>query len=207
MFDETERNNSVDVIGRGGDETDVEEDFAVLLEKSGDPSERLSRGQKVTGRVVSISGDSVYVDLGGKTEGSIDIGEFAGEEGVPGIKEGDVVEAFFVSVQDGIRRLTTLVNGYSAVTLKAISDAFEAGVPVNGEVKREVKGGFEVSVGGVRCFCPFSQIDLKGGREGGVYLGRTFPFNILEHEENGKNIVISRRSWLEKERQARIEKL
>ncbi|MEJ2697168.1 MAG: S1 RNA-binding domain-containing protein, partial [Candidatus Sulfobium sp.] len=126
---------------------------------------------------------------------------------VPGIKEGDEVEAFFVSVQDGIRRLTTLVNGYSAVTLKGISDAFEASVPVNGEVKREVKGGFEVSVGGVRCFCPFSQIDLKGGREGGVYLGRTFPFNILEHEENGKNIVISRRAWLEKERQARIEKL
>ena len=207
MFDETESNNSVDVIGREVDSVDAEEDFASLLEKSGDSSERLARGQKVTAKVVSISGDLVYVDLGGKTEGSIDVGEFVNEEGVVGVKEGDEVEAFFVTVQDGIRRLTTLVNGYSAVTLKAISDAFEAGVPVNGEVKREVKGGFEVSVGGVRCFCPFSQIDLKGGREGGVYLGRTFRFTILEYEENGKNIIVSRRACLEKERQERIEKL
>jgi small subunit ribosomal protein S1 len=207
MFDETGSSNSVDVINRGGEAVEVEEDFASLLEKSGDSTERLSRGQKVTVRVVSISGDSVYVDLGGKTEGSIDIGEFVNEEGVPGIKEGDEVDAFFVSVQDGIRRLTTLVNGYSAVTLRAIRDAFEAGLPVNGEVKREVKGGFEVSVGGVRCFCPFSQIDLKGGREGGVYLGRTFPFNVLEYEENGRNIIISRRARLEQEKQARIEEL
>lgn len=207
MLDETEKNNSVDVISQENKPVEVEEDFAALLEKSGDSSERLSRGQKVTARVVSISGDSVYVDLGGKTEGSIELSEFVREDGTIGIKEGDEVDAFFVSVQDGIRRLTTLVNGYSAVTLKAISDAFEAGIPVNGEVKREVKGGFEVSVGGVRCFCPFSQIDLKGGREGGVYLGRTFPFNILEHEENGRNIVVSRRAWLEKEKQARIEKL
>ncbi|MEJ2683162.1 MAG: S1 RNA-binding domain-containing protein [Candidatus Sulfobium sp.] len=207
MSDETERDNSVDVISRGGDAVEVEEDFAALLEKSGDSSERLSRGQKVTARVVSISGDFVYVDLGGKTEGSIDIGEFVNEEGVLAVKEGDEVDAFFVSVQDGIRRLTTMVNGYSAVTLKAISDAFEAGVPVNGEVKREVKGGFEVSVGGVRCFCPFSQIDLKGGREGGVYLGRSFPFNVLEYEENGRNIIVSRRARLEEERRAKIEEL
>ena len=204
MFDETERNNSVDVISREVGAADVEEDFAAMLEKSGDSSEKLTRGQKVRARVVSVSGDLVYVDLGGKTEGSIDIGEFKNEEGVAGVGEGDEVDAFFVGVQDGIRRLTTLIHGYSAVTLKAISDAFEAGVPVNGEVKREVKGGFEVSVGGVRCFCPFSQIDLKGGREGGVYLGRTFPFDVLEYEENGRNIIVSRRACLEREKQERI---
>lgn len=207
MFDETGSNNSVDVIRSEVGAVDVEEDFAAMLEKSGDSSEKLSRGQKVRARVVSISGDLVYVDLGGKTEGSIDIGEFRNDEGIAGVSEGDEVDAFFVGVQDGIRRLTTLVNGYSAVTLKAISDAFEAGVPVNGEVKREVKGGFEISVGGVRCFCPFSQIDLRGGREGGVYLGRTFPFNVLEYEENGRNIIVSRRAYLEREKQEKIAKL
>jgi len=59
----------------------------------------------------------------------------------------------------------------------------------------------------VRCFCPFSQIDLKGGREGGIYLGRTFPFKVLEFEENGKNIILSRRSLLEQEKAEKVEKL
>ncbi len=183
-----------------------EEDFAAMLDRSG-MGEKLYPGKKIKARVVSVSGDLVYIDLGGKSEGAVDLAEFTDEEGSARVSAGDEIEAFFVTVQDGLMKLTTLVGGYSAVTLKSIRDAYEAGVPVNGEVKRQVKGGFEVSVGGVRCFCPFSQIDLKGGREGGVYLGSAFPFRILEYGEDGKNVVLSRRALLEQEKQARIEKL
>lgn len=182
------------------------ESFAELLEKSGKQSERLHPGQKVRADVVSISGDLVYIDLGGKSEGVVDLGEFTDKEGNVTVKTGDSIEAFFVTVQNGIRKLTTLIGGYSAVTLNGIRDASEAGLPVNGEVRREVKGGFEISVGGVRCFCPFSQIDLKGGREGGVYLGVTFPFKVLEYKENGKNIVLSRKALLDQERIEKLEK-
>ena len=186
---------------------DNEESFAVMFEKSCGPSEWLSPGQKVRAKVVSISDDFVYIDLGGKSEGVIEISEFVNADGLRTVKEGDEIDAFFVSVQDGTRRMTTLINGYSALTLGSIRSAYEAGIPVNGEVKREVKGGFEVSVGGVRCFCPFSQIDLKGGREGGVYLGRSFPFKVVEYEQDGRNIIVSRRALLEEEKQARIDKL
>ena len=158
-------------------------------------------------RVVSISGDLVYIDIGGKSEGVIDLEEFREKDGSVRIQEGEEVEAFFLSVQNGIRKLTTLVNGYSAVELTSIQSAYEAGLPVNGEVKREVKGGFEVLVGGVRCFCPHSQIDMKGGREGGIYLGQTFPFKVLEYEEEGRNIILSRRVLIEKEKQASIDRL
>lgn len=78
---------------------------------------------------------------------------------------------------------------------------------MNGDVRREVKGGFEVTVGGVRCFCPFSQIDLKGGREGGIYLGSTFPFKVIEFGENGKNVIVSRRAVLDRERLEKLEVL
>jgi len=183
-----------------------EESFASLLEKS-KGMERLAPGQKVRARVVSISGDMVYIDLGGKSEGVIDLNEFVAKDGTTCVKVGEEVEAFFVTVQDGARRLTTRTRGYSAASLTEIRNAFEGGVPVNGEVKREVKGGFEVAVGEVRCFCPFSQIDLKGGREGGVYMGRTFPFKVLEFEEGGKNVIVSRRALLEEEKKARIDQL
>jgi small subunit ribosomal protein S1 len=183
------------------------ESFAKLLEKNGTKSQRLAPGQKVKARVVSISGDLVYIDLGGKSEGVIDLAEFIEEDGSVRIREGEEIEAFFLSVHDGIRKLTTLINGYSAVELKSIQSAYEAGLPVNGEVKREVKGGFEVQVGEVRCFCPYSQIDMRGGREGGIYLGQTFPFKVIEYEEDGRNIILSRRVLLEQEKQAGIERL
>jgi small subunit ribosomal protein S1 len=168
---------------------------------------RLEPGEKVRGRVVTISDDLVYVDLGGKTEATIELSEFVDEAGTRRVAEGDEVEAFFVSVQDGVRKLTTLIHGYSALQLNTIRDAWEHGQPITGDVKREVKGGFEVSAGGVRCFCPFSQIDLKGGREGGVYLGQTLPFKVLDFKEDGRNIILSRRAYLEEQRRRRIEEL
>ncbi|HXX56899.1 MAG TPA: 30S ribosomal protein S1 [Thermodesulfovibrionales bacterium] len=185
----------------------VEESFAELLEKSGSPSGRLEPGQKVRAKVISISEDFVYIDLGGKSEGMIDVKEFMDQDGTLRVREGEEIEAFFVSLQDGGRVLTTKIRGYAPQSLKAIRDAFEAGLPVTGEVKREVKGGFEISVGGVRCFCPFSQIDLRGGREGGIFLGQSFSFKVLEFGEEGRNIVVSRRVLLEEEKRAKREKL
>ena len=205
MSDENIENNAPDT-----EKTEVkreqEENFAAMLDQCS-IGERLYPGQKVRAKVVSVSGDLVYIDLGGKSEGAVDLAEFINKEGVTIVHEGDEIEAFFVTVQDGLMILTTLVGGYSAITLNGISDACEAGVPVNGEVKKEIKGGFEVSVGGVRCFCPFSHIDVKGGREGSVYLGRTFPFKVLEYGEEGKKIVLSRRVLLEQEKEAKVEKL
>ncbi len=207
MSNENNENPS-DVNNNAGTEVaaDVKEDFAQLLAQS-TAQERLGPGQKVRARVVSISGDFVYIDLGGKSEGVIDVSEVKTADGALTVHVGDEIDAFYINVKDGARRLTTKVNGYSAATLAAVRDAFEAGVPVNGTVKREVKGGFEVSVGDVRCFCPFSQIDLRGGREGGVFLGQTFPFRVIEYEENGKNVILSRRILLEEERKARTDKL
>ncbi len=184
-----------------------EESFAALLEKNGAVSARLSPGQKVRARVISISGDAVYIDLGGKSEGMITLSEFIDDNGICQVKEGDVVDAFFLSVQDGIRRLTTLSRGYSSLRLDAVSDAFSAGIPINGDVKREIKGGFEVSIGGVVCFCPWSHIDIRGGRVGADYIGKTFSFKVLDYKEGGRTIVVSRRAVLEQERQARIDLL
>jgi len=183
------------------------ESFEEMLDKSFQGPGRLAPGQKITTKVISVAGDLVYIDLGGKSDGVIDIEEFMDEDGSLKINEGDEIDAYFISVQDGIRKLTTLVNGYSPAILTNIEDAFNAKLPVNGEVKREIKGGFEISINGVRCFCPFSQIDLSGGREGGIYLGQTFPFSILEYSENGRNIVVSRRALLEEERKKKVASL
>ncbi|MGD1075403.1 MAG: S1 RNA-binding domain-containing protein [Thermodesulfovibrionales bacterium] len=206
MLDERIENDSLkdDQTAKG---VEHEESFASLLEKSISLGGRLDPGQKVRAKVISISGDFVYIDLGGKSDGVIELKEFTDDKGDIPVRVGDEIDAYFMSAQDGTKALTTRVHGYSAIRLNDIRGAFDAGLPVNGEVKREVKGGFEILVGGVRCFCPFSQIDLKGGREGGIYLGQTFPFKVLTFEEDGRNIVVSRRFFLEQERQQRINRL
>ncbi|HEY3277199.1 MAG TPA: S1 RNA-binding domain-containing protein [Syntrophorhabdaceae bacterium] len=189
------------------EETGKEEQFAELFEKSGNMSKRLEPGQKIKSFVVSISGDFVYIDLGGKSEGVVDLSEFMDENNNYTVKVGDELEVHFVTVQNGVKKLTTLVRGVSTVDLSGIREAFEAGLPVNGKVAGELKGGFEVRVGKVRCFCPFSQMDLRASRDAGVYVGEIFPFRILEFEEGGRNIIVSRRALLEEERQVQVEAL
>jgi len=199
---------NTDLTGEAkNEEPTKEEQFAELFEKSERSSKRLDPGQKIKSTVVSISGDFVYVDLGGKSEGVVDLSEFMDENSNCTIKTGDELEVFFVSVQNGLKRLTTLVRGLSTVDLGGIRDAYEANLPVNGKVTGELKGGFEVHVGKVRCFCPFSQIDLRGSRDAGLYVGETFAFRVLEYEEDGRNIILSRRALLEEERKAQVEAL
>jgi small subunit ribosomal protein S1 len=187
--------------------SEPEESFAELFTKENKLPGRLEPGQKVKTRVISILNDAVYVDLGGKSEGVIDLAELTADDGTSTVNVGDEIEAFFVSVQHGVRKLTTKIRGYSTLTLAEIRDAHAAGLPVSGKVKSEVKGGFEVTVGGVRCFCPLSQIELKGTRNTGAYVGQTFPFKVLEYEEDGQNIILSRRALLEEQREAEMERL
>ncbi len=204
-----EKNNmestAVNPVSAG--EGEPEESFAELFTRENKLPGRLDPGQKIKTRIISIVNDTVYVDLGGKSEGVIDLAELTADDGTCTVQEGDEIEAFFVSVQHGVKKLTTKVRGYSTLTLAEIRDAHEAGLPVSGKVRSEVKGGYEVSVGGVRCFCPLSQIELKGTRENGSYIGQTFPFKVLEYEEDGKNVILSRRALLQEERDAERERL
>ena len=183
-----------------------EEDFAALFEKESKMPERLEPGQKIRTTVITVSGEMVYVDLGGKSEGVIDLSEFQREDGTYNVREGQEIVAYFLSVQNGAKRLTTRFRGFSTVDAAEIRDAFHANIPVTGKVRAAVKGGFEVTVAGVRCFCPFSQMDLKVSKDSVAYLGQTFSFKVLEYENDGRNIVLSRRALLQEERQAQIER-
>ncbi len=187
--------------------SEPDENFEILFKESSSLPGRLDPGQKVKSVVAGISGDMVYIDLGGKTEGVIDIKEFLDEAGDCSIKTGDEVVVFFTSVQNGLKRFTTLTRGVSSIHLSDLRNAFEAGLPVSGKVKSELKGGYEVIVGKARCFCPFSQIDIRGNRDTTTYIGETFPFKILEFEEDGRNIILSRRALLEEEQVLLKEKL
>jgi len=85
--------------------------------------------------------------------------------------------------------------------------AQENGMPVEGTVAESVKGGFSVTVMGQRAFCPISQIDNKYTENPADHVGQTYVFEIVKIEENGRNIVVSRRRLLAREAEIHAEKI
>src|SRR5207247_78827 len=70
-------------------------------------------------------------------------------------------------------------------------------IPGGGKVWAGIKGGYEVTVGGLRGFCPFSQMDLRRVDATEEYVGRVLEFRVTTFSDNGRNLVLSRRRLLE----------
>ncbi len=191
---------------RSGEE-ESEESFAELLEKSfRDQGGRLEPGEKVTAQVLKISGDWVFLNTGRKGEGVVEKKELLDAEGNLTIREGDTLTAWFLSSFNNEMRFTTRLVG--AAGQSQLEDARATGIPVEGYVEKEVKGGFEVKVAGnVRAFCPFSQMGLRRTDSPDAWVGRHLPFRVTEYGEKGRNIVLSHRAILEEERQKEKEAL
>jgi small subunit ribosomal protein S1 len=175
-----------------------EESFAELFEEySKGMNETLQLGDKVRGKIISIGKESVFVETGTKIDGVVDKTELLDENQELPYKDGDSLELYVVAYDGGEIRLSKTFSGVGSIRL--IEEAFEKAVPVEGKVKGEIKGGFHVDIMGKRAFCPISQIDLKYVENPTEYVGETFPFVITQFEEDGRNIVVSRRNLLEKE--------
>jgi small subunit ribosomal protein S1 len=170
------------------------EDFATLFaQEAARPT--LEVGQVVKGRVIQIAAESVFVDVGGKGEAWIERAELTDDEGRLQINVGDEVEATVVSVGDEVRLSHKLRQGAQA--RQALAVAAENGIPVEGKVAAVIKGGYEVTVAGLRAFCPFSQMDLRRVESADEYVGRVLEFRVTTYGERGRNIVLSRRRLLE----------
>ena len=183
---------------------DPNEDFATMFAASAQ-TKRLQNGQTVDGRIVAIGPEVALVDVGSKGEASIAVSELANDEGVIDAKVGDRIQATIVSTHGGLTLSRRLQRG--AATRRQLEDAFRAGLPVEGKVESQVKGGYSVTVAQQRAFCPGSQIDTVRDTDPAVHLGRVYTFRIIEYHEEGRKFVVSRRALLEAEQQARAEQV
>ena len=183
-----------------------EESFAEMLEKTYEEPTRFEPGQKVEVGIVRIGRDWVFLNLGGKSEGYFGVSEVTDKEGNVTVKEGDVVEAYFLSSSKGGMLFTTRLGKGSEANAH-LEEAFNSQIPVEGTIEKEIKGGFHVKIAGsIRAFCPFSQVGLIYNEIDEI-IGKQKLFQIIEYGENGKNIIVSHRAVLEEERRKQFEKL
>ena len=175
-----------------------EEDFAAMFEASLQ-ARQLEKGETIEGSIVAIGPEVALVDVGGKGEAVIDADELTNAEGEIEFAVGDRVQAMVVSTTGGVKLSRRLAG--AAASDRQFEDAFHSGLPVEGKVERQVKGGYEVRIGRHRAFCPISQIDVRGA-DALAHEGNVYQFRIIEYKDGGANIVVSRRALLEEEQRA-----
>jgi len=187
--------------------TDEDKSFAEMFqETAAGTKERLRPGQKIEATVVRIAKEWIFLDLGAKSEGSVAKNEFTDGEGNLVVAEGDRVQVYFLSEKRNERLFTAKVSG--GAVAGHLDEACQNGIPVEGTVTAETKGGFDVRFSGsVRAFCPFSQMEMRRIENGEEYIGKKFVFKVTKFSEHGKNIVVSRRALLEEERAQQKEAL
>lgn len=192
-------------------------DFAQVLaefeQEAPAKSEEPAVGEKVSGHVSSIGEESVFVDLGAKSEATIPVAELKDAEGNVTVNVGDTIEATVTGTdpESGALQLRKKAGGKSKKTVEVVPEirqAFESGLPLEGSVTGLNKGGAEVQVFGMRAFCPLSQLDLRYVADPQQYVGQKLTFKVARLEEGnrggrGPNIVLSRRALLEDEQQSR----
>ena len=185
-------------------EGEPKESFAALFEAEAKTKKGRARGyspgQSVEGTVVRVGREAVFVTLDGKHEGWLDLFELKERPNV-----GDTLRAIVVS-HDGdaaVKLGTVAPRGRGA---EGLMQAMDSGLPVEGVVSGVNKGGLEVTVDGVRAFCPAKQVDVRFA-ELAQFVGQRLSFVVTQVKDGGREVVLSRRVILEREADALRAKL
>lgn len=161
--------------------------------------EGLAEGDRLKGIVESINNDDVFVDLGSKalgTPGIVPLRQFGDKPPEAG-QEIDV-KVTSIKEAEGLIQLS-LPRGHHKPA--GDWDAVSAGQVVECVVNKSNKGGLEVNVGSLRGFLPASQADLYFVGDLEPFVGQKLTVQITEVNPKKRNLVVSRRKYLEAERE------
>jgi small subunit ribosomal protein S1 len=161
-------------------------------------------GTVLQGTIVSQIGNDVIVEVGLKSEGIVDVGEFDNPEDIVLGKRIDVLLEDTDS-ENGLvllnKRKADLIKGW-----EGILETKKEGDVVLGKVIRRIKGGLLVDIG-VPVFLPASQVDIRKPGDISRFIGKEVECKILKIDIEGRNIVISRRKLIEEKRQSSKERI
>jgi small subunit ribosomal protein S1 len=151
------------------------------------------------GKVVSLRGKSVFIDLGAKSEGVVPIEQFQGTLPNPGDLIDVVVDRF--DTDEGL-----LLLSLKGAAVEANWENIHRGMIVEARVTKTNKGGLEVDVDGIRGFMPIGQIDINRVEDAAVFVSQRLRAVVTEANPRERNLVVSRRELLERERAELREK-
>ncbi|HEY8665056.1 MAG TPA: S1 RNA-binding domain-containing protein [Tepidisphaeraceae bacterium] len=181
----------------------MDTDSPAPAKPSGGGEDRGGRGGDKTmkvGKIVSVGKDDVFVDFGGKSQGIVPALQFEEEP-----KVGDEME-FHVERYDAAEGLLILSRKGSTAT-NVSWENLEVGQVVEATVTGTNKGGLELEVKKMRAFMPAGQVELFHVPDFAEYVGKKMLAEVTQFEREGRNLVLSRRNVLEREREEQKQKL
>jgi small subunit ribosomal protein S1 len=154
------------------------------------------------GRVISVDPkkDEVFVDFGGKSQGVAPFSQFETEP-----KVGDEIE-FNVERYDA-REGLLILNRKGAAASNVTWENLEIGQVVEGMVTGVNKGGLELQVKNMRAFMPAGQVDIYFNKDISVFIGQKLKAEVTQFDAGSKNLIISRRNILEREKEEAKQKM
>ena len=184
---------------------ETDESFSDLLsqyEKSHSPKADDGRKQ-IEGTVISVSADTVYLDIGYKSEGILPLSVFqnAGETPKPGDKlpvsvKGRDPEGYYELSRSRVERPTDWPS---------LERAFRDKATIVGTVTGVIKGGVTVDVG-VRAFMPASRSGVRDAAELAKMVGQQISVKIIKLDVADEDLVVDRRVVAEEEERAGKER-
>lgn len=164
----------------------------------------IKEGEIVKGTVVSFNDKEVVVDIGFKSEGFVTIDEFRDPDD---LKIDAQIEVLVESMEDDDGRL--VLSKIKAEKMKGwmkFDEGINEGDTVEGRIIKQVKGGFIVDVEGIEAFLPMSLSALKGVSERDA-MAQKFMFQVAKLNKQRRNLILSRREVVQKEREVLREHL
>ena len=185
----------------------LEENFSELLEKSL-VDFKYKEGQVIKGTVLSVTNDTVVIDVGLKSEGRIPLKEFHSPGEEHSVEIGQKYDVYLEKLEnkegEALLSRERARKEESWSNLEKLQDSKQQ---VTGVITGRVKGGYAVDIEGALAFLPGSQVDLKPIKDISPLLNKPQPMVILKMDKLRGNIVVSRRALLEESRKADRSKL
>ncbi len=176
-------------------------DFARLYEES---ISTVKDGQIVKGRVVAIKEKEVIVDIGYKSEGVVPKAEFSDPDA---IRIGDEINVLVESIEDEHGMVViSKEKAERAVGWDMVIARYAEGDMLDGRVSRKVKGGFMVDIG-VEAFLPASLAAVRNIGGMNQMVGQVLPFKIMKINKARRNIVVSHKDALFKQKEEDKKKI
>jgi len=157
----------------------------------------LEEGQIVKGKIVSISGKDVFIDIGYKSEGILPLNEFRQSDSV---NIGDEVSVYIETLEndDGLVEVSK-ERAERTEGWEVISNKYNEGDNIEGMIDKKVKGGFMVNIG-IEAFLPASlAVPKEFGGPNGI-MNQKLWFKIVKINKPRKNVVLSRKDYIAEEK-------
>ncbi len=169
-----------------------DDDYLALSDKS---VTIIKEDELITGKIVQIVKDEVFVDIGFKSYGVIPKSELINAESYV---VGEEIDVFIEKMEDFSGRI--LLSRRRADFMRIWEDilALNANQEVTKvKISRRIKGGMVVDLLGIEAFLPGSQIDVRPIRDFDAWVGKTIDVKVVKVNHPSENVVVSHKVLLE----------